>query len=76
MVLAMVVLGGLGNIWGVLLGAFVLSLLPEFLRGFEIYRMLLFGIAMILVMLFRPQGILGEAHHREEFKTRNEQTEQ
>jgi len=36
----------------------------------------LFGIAMILVMLFRPQGILGEAHHREEFKTRNEQTEQ
>ena len=64
-VLAMVVLGGLGNIKGVLLGAFILSLLPEFLRGFDIYRMLLFGIAMILIMLFRPQGILGEVQTRE-----------
>lgn len=68
MVLAMVVLGGLGNIKGVLLGALVLSLLPEFLRGFEIYRMLIFGAAMILMMLFRPQGMLGESHHREEYR--------
>ncbi len=57
MVLAKVVLGGIVHIGGVLLGAFILSLLPEFLRGFEIYRMLLFGLAMILMMLFRPQGI-------------------
>jgi branched-chain amino acid transport system permease protein len=71
MVLAMVVLGGLGNIAGVLLGALLLSLLPEFLRGFEIYRMLLFGLAMILIMLFRPQGILGEVRHREEFQSRS-----
>lgn len=63
MVLAMIVLGGLGNISGVILGALILSLLPEFLRGFDIYRMLLFGIAMILIMLFRPQGILGRARH-------------
>lgn len=68
MVLAMLVLGGIGNIKGVLLGAFVLSLLSEFLRGFDIYRMLLFGLAMIVMMLVRPQGILGELHHREEFK--------
>lgn len=67
MVLAMLVLGGLGNITGAILGAFVLSLLPEFLRGFDIYRMLLFGLAMILMMLIRPQGILGERHHKEEF---------
>ncbi len=67
MVLAMIVLGGLGSIVGALLGAFILSLLPEFLRGFDVYRMLLFGIAMILIMLFRPQGILGEARHKEEF---------
>lgn len=67
MVLAMVVLGGLGNIKGVLLGALALSLLPEFLRGFEIYRMLIFGAAMIGMMLFRPQGILGESHHRKEY---------
>ena len=67
MVLAMIVLGGLGNIAGVLLGALILSLLPEFLRGFDIYRMLLFGIAMIAMMLVRPQGILGESRHKEEF---------
>lgn len=67
MVLAMVVLGGLGNITGVLLGALILSLLPEFLRGFEVYRMLLFGVAMISMMLVRPQGILGESRHKEEF---------
>ncbi len=59
MILAMIVLGGLGNVWGAILGAFVLSLLPELLRGFDIYRMLLFGIAMILMMILRPQGILG-----------------
>ncbi len=67
MVLAMVVLGGLGSIRGAILGAFILTLLPEFLRGFDIYRMFLFGIAMILIMILRPQGIFGEAHHKEEF---------
>lgn len=71
MVLAMVVLGGLGNITGVLLGALILSLLPEFLRGFDIYRMLLFGVAMIGMMLVRPQGILGESRHKEEFAKAN-----
>ncbi len=72
MVLAMIVLGGMGNITGVLLGAFTLSLLPEFLRGFDIYRMLLFGIAMILMMLLRPQGIAGEARHQREFRAKEE----
>lgn len=76
MVLAMAVLGGLGNRAGVLLGAFLLSVLPELLRGFETYRMLLFGIAMILIMLFRPQGLLGESRHREEFRARKEKTDE
>ncbi len=67
MVLAMIVLGGLGNIAGAVLGAFVLSVLPELLRGFDVYRMLLFGLAMILIMLFRPEGILGELRHKAEF---------
>jgi branched-chain amino acid transport system permease protein len=67
MVVAMVVLGGLGNVAGVILGAFILSLLPELLRGFDIYRMLIFGFAMILIMLFRPQGLLSEKRHRGEF---------
>ncbi len=46
-------------IWGcVLLGAVLVIGLPEFFRGFENYRMLLFGLAMILMMIFRTQGIL------------------
>ena len=59
LILAMVVLGGMGNIWGAALGALVLGLLPEILRSFESYRMLIFGLLMVLMMIFRPQGILG-----------------
>lgn len=59
LILAMVVLGGLGNIWGAALGALILGLLPEILREFASFRMLLFGLIMILMMIFRPQGLLG-----------------
>lgn len=59
LILAMVVLGGMGNLWGAVLGAVVLGTLPELLREFAAYRMLLFGLLMILMMIFRPQGILG-----------------
>jgi branched-chain amino acid transport system permease protein len=59
LLLSMVVLGGMGNIWGAALGALVLGILPELLRGFAMYRMLVFGLLMILMMIFRPQGILG-----------------
>ena len=61
MILAMVVLGGLGSVPGVMVGALVLGTLPELLRGFEQYRMLLFGVVMILMMRIRPQGLLGAA---------------
>lgn len=71
-ILAMVVLGGMGNIWGVALGALVLGVLPELLRGFESYRMLLFGITMVLVMIFRPQGILGSQIIRRELAHKKE----
>ncbi len=53
MILAMVVLGGLGSVPGALMGAAVLGTLPELLRGFEQYRMLLFGLVMILVVRIR-----------------------
>ncbi len=58
MILAMVVLGGMGSIWGVVLAALLLSLLPEYLRAFSEYRMLIFGVLMVLMMLFRPQGMI------------------
>jgi branched-chain amino acid transport system permease protein len=73
MVLSMVVLGGMGNIWGVILGALLLSFVPEILRHTveplqrllfgklliepEVIRMLLFGLALMLMMLFRPAGL-------------------
>ena len=59
LVLCMVVLGGLGNIAGAVLGAFLLIVVPEFLREFALYRMLIFGAVMIAFMIFRPHGILG-----------------
>ena len=68
LILSMVVLGGMGNIWGAALGALVLGVLPELLRGFAIYRMLIFGLLMILMMIFRPQGILGGQLIRRELK--------
>lgn len=58
MVLAMVVLGGMGSIPGILLGALVLIALPEIFRDFEHYRMLVFGAAMALMMVFRPAGLI------------------
>jgi branched-chain amino acid transport system permease protein len=58
MVLCMVVLGGMGSIPGILLGAAALIVLPEVFREFELYRMLAFGAAMVLMMLFRPAGLI------------------
>ncbi len=66
MVLAMVVLGGLGSIPGVMLGALILSVLPEMLRGVALYRMLLFGLVMVAIMRWRPQGLLGSVQIRRE----------
>ncbi len=66
MILAMVVLGGMGSVPGVILGGLVLSLIPEFLREFSIYRMLIFGLVMILMMIFRPQGFLGNVRRKYE----------
>ena len=64
MVLAMVVLGGLGSIRGAVVGALMLGTLPELLRGVDRYRMLLFGLAMILVIRLRPQGLFGGGSRR------------
>ena len=75
LILAMVVLGGMGNLWGSMLGALVLGVLPELLRGFAMYRMLIFGLIMILMMIFRPQGVLGTTLVRRELGGRNRRSD-
>jgi branched-chain amino acid transport system permease protein len=64
--LAAVILGGMGTIPGAVLGASILFVLPEKLREFADYRLLLFGIALVLIMRFRPQGLVPDAHRRAE----------
>jgi branched-chain amino acid transport system permease protein len=64
-ILCMVIVGGIGNIPGVVLGASILYIVPEVLREFSDFRMITVGVAMIILMIFRPEGILG----REKRKT-------
>jgi branched-chain amino acid transport system permease protein len=56
-ILMVIILGGRGSLPGVVLGACVIVILPEVLRGFDQYRMLAFGVGLILLMLLRPQGL-------------------
>lgn len=57
-VLAIVVLGGMGSQIGVILAAIAVTILPELAREFSEYRMLIFGAAMVLMMVWRPQGLM------------------
>jgi len=91
MVLSMVVLGGMGNVWGVVLGAVLLSFVPELLRYTveplqkalfgksiiepEVIRMLLFGLALVLMMLYRPAGLLPSAVRKRELAKAEEGTD-
>ncbi|SHF50533.1 L-leucine ABC transporter membrane protein/L-isoleucine ABC transporter membrane protein/L-valine ABC transporter membrane protein [Lampropedia hyalina DSM 16112] len=58
LILAVVVLGGMGSQLGVILAAIILTVLPEVAREFAEYRMLLFGLVMVLMMMWRPEGLL------------------
>ena len=58
LILACVVFGGIGNIWGVILGAAILGYLPDRIRFISDARMLVFGLVLVLVMNFRPDGLL------------------
>jgi len=58
LILAVVVLGGMGSQVGVILAAVVLTVMPEVARQFAEYRMLIFGLVMVLMMVWRPQGLL------------------
>ncbi|MEL2242134.1 high-affinity branched-chain amino acid ABC transporter permease LivM [Leclercia adecarboxylata] len=58
LILAIVVLGGMGSTVGVVLAAFVLTVTPELLRTFAEYRVLLFGVLMVVMMIWRPRGLI------------------
>jgi branched-chain amino acid transport system permease protein len=60
-ILIMIILGGLGSIVGSVLGAIVLTILPEALRGFAEYRMVIYSLLLIVLMITRPQGLLGKS---------------
>jgi len=70
-ILAIVVLGGMGSQLGVVLAAIAMVLLPELAREFNEYRMLLFGLMMVLMMIWRPQGLLPAKRSHRELKTTN-----
>jgi branched-chain amino acid transport system permease protein len=67
-ILAIVVLGGMGSIVGVLFGALILILMPEYLRALSQYRMLAFGAILVCMMVFRPQGLISNIRRTYTFK--------
>lgn len=69
-ILAAVVLGGSGNLPGVMIGAFLIAWLPERFRGFADYRILIFGAALVLMMALRPEGLLPARRHKTVVGTR------
>jgi branched-chain amino acid transport system permease protein len=74
--LALIILGGMGNIAGVILGALVLVGLPEFLREFAEYRLLIYGAVLVAMMLLRPEGLLPSRTRRAELHEREDDEEQ
>lgn len=75
-ILAMILGGGIGTITGPLIGAFVLQVLPEVLRTFSEYRMVVYGLVLILIILFMPDGIMGlikkAIEHKKQISNRGE----
>jgi len=61
-ILSMIVLGGLGSIPGAIIGAILLALAPEVLRPLADYRMLIYGLLLVILMRYRPQGLLGRSN--------------
>ncbi len=68
MILCVVVIGGMGSIVGVVFGALILILLPEYLRAFSEYRMLMFGAILVIMMVFRPGGIISNIRKKYKFE--------
>ncbi len=73
--LALIILGGMGNIAGVVLGALVLVGLPEFLREFAEYRLLIYGAVLVAMMILRPEGLLPSRTRKVELHDREDDDE-
>jgi len=58
LLVTMVAVGGMANVWGAVLGAVLLTILPEYLRVFEDYDILIYGAILLLILMFMPQGLL------------------
>ena len=56
--------GGLGSAFGLFIGAIVLTVIPELLRGLSIYRQLIYGVLLVALMLVRPQGLFGSVNFK------------
>ncbi|HID02852.1 MAG TPA: branched-chain amino acid ABC transporter permease, partial [Desulfobacterales bacterium] len=67
-ILSIVVLGGMGSIVGVIFGALILILMPEYLRALSEYRMLAFGGILVVMMVFKPDGIISNVRRSYRFK--------
>jgi branched-chain amino acid transport system permease protein len=67
-ILSIVVLGGMGSITGVIFGALILILLPEYLRPLSEYRMLAFGAILVAMMIFKPEGLIGTSRRVYRFR--------
>ena len=68
LILSAVVIGGMGSIWGSILGAAAIVVIPSVLRGVEEYRFFVFGAVLVIMMIFRPQGILPSKRRKAELK--------
>ena len=55
----MVVIGGMGKVWGPLFGAAVMTILPETLRAFEVYHEIAYGLILIMIMMYFTDGVVG-----------------
>jgi branched-chain amino acid transport system permease protein len=79
LLVSMLVIGGMGNVWGILLGVVLLVAIPEVLRStlgtvFVDYRMIAFGLLMVVIIIFRPQGLLPSRRSALELKTAGEES--
>jgi branched-chain amino acid transport system permease protein len=64
--ICMVILGGMGNWWGIVIGAFIMIVVPEKLRHFQELRYLFYGIVLLTVLIYRPYGLFASLRRKQE----------